>query len=417
MSARIPSATYRLQLNRDFTLRDAAGIVDYLDRLGVTDCYTSPVSQARSGSRHGYDVIDHRRLNPEIGGADGFREFAAKLRQYAMGVVVDTVPNHMCIADPSNQWWWDVLENGPSSPFASFFDIDWNPPKADLHNKVLLPMLGDQYRPGAGERRDQDRVSKTGDFRPATTTGCCRSRRAPGPGSCEPALDTPGARAGRVEPRVHGAGEHHHRAQASAAAHRNRPCEGSGAPARKGGHQGAAGGVGRKIRPLRSAIDASIADLNGIKGDPHSFDRLEALLADQAYRLSFWHVAADEINYRRFFDVNELAAIRVEDPAVFEAVHELTLRPDSSKAWSPACGSITPTACSIRGRYLRTLQSDALPRSALAKRPASRTTGTARRAILRRARFLLYRGRKDSDGPTSGCIRTGRSMARPATSS
>ena len=145
MSARIPSATYRLQLNREFTLIDAAGIVDYLNRLGVSDCYISPLAQARAGSRHGYDVMDHRKLNPELGGEDGFRHFARSVRQHGMGIILDTVPNHMCIADPSNNWWLDILENGPSSPFARFFDIDWNPPKADLANKVLLPMLGDQF--------------------------------------------------------------------------------------------------------------------------------------------------------------------------------------------------------------------------------------------------------------------------------
>ena len=145
VSARIPSATYRLQLTGDFTLVDATAIVEYLHRLGISDCYTSPVAQARASSQHGYDVIDHRRFNPEIGGADGFHGFARRAQQLGMGIIVDIVPNHMCIADSSNQWWRDVLENGPSSPYASFFDIDWQPPKADLANKVLLPVLGDQY--------------------------------------------------------------------------------------------------------------------------------------------------------------------------------------------------------------------------------------------------------------------------------
>ena len=324
VSARIPSATYRLQLNRDFTLRDAAGIVDYLDRLGVTDCYTSPVSQARSGSRHGYDVTDHRRLNPEIGGADGFREFAAKLRQYAMGVVVDTVPNHMCITDAANQWWFDVLENGPSSPFASFFDIDWLPPKADLANKVLLPVLADQF----------GRVLENGELKIAYRNGAFElsyyDRVFPvAPRSWiklfEPVL-------ARLEHELGDSSREFLELASIVTALNHLPLRTETDAAKVRERQREKEMVKERLAALmetntavRSAVEASIADLNGSTGKPHSFDRLEALLDDQAYRLSFWHVAADEINYRRFFDVNDLAAIRVEDPEVFRATHELIL--------------------------------------------------------------------------------------------
>ena len=145
MSVRIPLSAYRIQFSHRFTLQQATALVDYLYDLGISDCYASPLTQARPGSTHGYDVTNHAMLNPEIGSEAQLAEFARRLEARGMGLILDTVPNHMCIAHPSNHWWWDILENGPSSPFARFFDIDWNPPKADLANKVLLPMLGDQF--------------------------------------------------------------------------------------------------------------------------------------------------------------------------------------------------------------------------------------------------------------------------------
>ena len=145
MTIRLPTSTYRFQFNYRFTLENASALIEYLFDLGITDCYASPLTLARPGSLHGYDVTDHSIINPEIGGEEQLIEFAHGLRTRGMGLILDTVPNHMCIAHPSNRWWADVLENGPSSTFARFFDIDWDPPKADLKNKVLLPVLGDQY--------------------------------------------------------------------------------------------------------------------------------------------------------------------------------------------------------------------------------------------------------------------------------
>jgi (1->4)-alpha-D-glucan 1-alpha-D-glucosylmutase len=324
VSARIPSATYRLQLNGEFTLVDAAGIVQYLDRLGVSDCYISPITQARAGSPHGYDVMDHRRINRELGGEDGFRQFARQVQQHGMGIIVDTVPNHMCIADVSNQWWFDVLENGPSSPYASFFDIDWKPPKADLANKVLLPVLGDQfghvlengqisiaYGKGAFEAAYYDHVFP---LAPRTWTAIL-----------EPAL-------ARLTTELGESSRESMELASIITALNHLPLRTETDPARVRERQREKEIVKERLAALmeanasvRSAVAASVADLNGIKGDPHSFDRLEMLLDDQAYRLSFWHVAADEINYRRFFDVNDLAAIRVENPDVFRATHELIL--------------------------------------------------------------------------------------------
>ena len=141
----VPCSTYRLQLNRLLTFRQAAGLLDYLQELGISDCYTSPFLMARAGSMHGYDVTDPTRLNPEIGDEQDLREFTAQLKLRGMGLIADVVPNHMCVTHPSNTWWWDVLENGPSSPYSRFFDIDWSPPKTELANKVLLPFLADQF--------------------------------------------------------------------------------------------------------------------------------------------------------------------------------------------------------------------------------------------------------------------------------
>src|SRR6202035_1653468 len=140
-----PSATYRLQLNKSFTFEDATGLVNYLDELGITDIYASPFLMARPGSMHGYDVTDQSRFNPEIGDEAAFARLSEALQRRKMGLIADVVPNHMCITHPSNLWWWDVLENGPSSDYSAYFDIDWNPPKSELANKVLLPFLPDQF--------------------------------------------------------------------------------------------------------------------------------------------------------------------------------------------------------------------------------------------------------------------------------
>ena len=137
-------STYRLQFNTGFTFRDAAAIVAYLHALGVTHVYSSPYLTAQPGSPHGYDVCNHEQLNPELGTADDYAAFVAALKQHEMGQVLDVVPNHMA-ASSANSWWLDLLENGLSSPYAHYFDIDWRPIKDELAGKVLLPILGQQY--------------------------------------------------------------------------------------------------------------------------------------------------------------------------------------------------------------------------------------------------------------------------------
>ena len=142
---RIPTATYRLQFSRNFTFKDAVQVIPYLEKLGISDVYSSPFYRSRGGTDHGYDVINHNELNPVLGTQEDFEAFTAALKERGMGQIADFVPNHMGIADPDNEWWMDVLENGPGSVYASFFDIDWDPIKPQLQNKVLLPVLGDQY--------------------------------------------------------------------------------------------------------------------------------------------------------------------------------------------------------------------------------------------------------------------------------
>ncbi|MES1205053.1 MAG: alpha-amylase family glycosyl hydrolase, partial [Pseudomonadota bacterium] len=142
---KIPAATYRLQMRREFPLEAANAIIPYLYRLGVSDLYLSPLHTAREGSVHGYDVLDHARLNPELGDGKALKQFLDETDACGMGIVLDVVPNHMCIAGDGNALWMDVLEDGRDSPHAGRFDIDWDPPKPELVGKVLLPFLGEQY--------------------------------------------------------------------------------------------------------------------------------------------------------------------------------------------------------------------------------------------------------------------------------
>ncbi len=319
---RIPSSSYRLQLNNQFTFKQAGELVEYLHDLGITNCYTSPLLAARVGSPHGYDITDHSRLNPEIGDETEFARFAQSLKNCRMGLILDVVPNHMCIAYGANQWWNDVLENGPSSPYARFFDIDWLPPKLDLAEKVLLPMLGEQY----------GRVLENQELRLEYERGAFFVRyyetRLPiAPRTythiLEPLLEELRGR-NKVSP--HDLAE----LESIITALRYLPPRSETDEARLKERQREKEVIKRRLDKLieecdeaRRELDEVLTALNGERGSPRTFNRLERLLADQAYRLSNWRVAADEINYRRFFDINELAAIRVEEPEVFVAVHRL----------------------------------------------------------------------------------------------
>lgn len=321
---RIPVSTYRIQLNQTFTFRDVAMIVPYLHDLGITDLYCSPYFTAVPGSVHGYDIVDPTRLNAEIGTEEDYRAMVDALQQHGMGQLMDVVPNHMGITR-HNRWWQDVLENGPSSPYASFFDIDWNPLKSELQDKVLLPILGDQYGLVL-ENQELQLVYEDGRFliryydhslpvAPKSSTFILSHR-----------LDSLIREGGADSPHVM-------ELESIVTALRHLPSRQDREPALVAERYREKEIIKRRLAALvegsatvRMFLDENILAINGTKGNPRSFDLLDQVLNDQAYRLAYWRVAAEEINYRRFFDVNELAAVRMEDPAVFEATHELVFR-------------------------------------------------------------------------------------------
>ena len=322
---RVPHSTYRVQFNGEFTFEHARAIVDYLHALGVSDCYASSYLKAVSGSPHGYDVADPTCLNPDIGTEDEYWAWIETMRRRGMGHVLDVVPNHMGIAKSANRWWVDVLENGPSSRFARFFDIEWRPVKDELADKVLIPILGDQYG-GVLERQELKLAFQDGAFviryyddilpiAPDTYGRILESGPvelvrwvSENPGEAADELQIILAATGNLPPRS--------TRDPDLIALRAREKE----------------VVKRRLASLaesspeaRVFIDACIARMNGVPGRPRSFDLLDRLLNEQSYRLAHWRVASEEINYRRFFDVNQLAAVRMEDPEVFDEVHRFVL--------------------------------------------------------------------------------------------
>ncbi len=323
-------ATYRLQLHAGFGFDDAARVVPYLAALGVSHVYTSPCLQAATGSTHGYDVVDHSRVNEELGGADAHRRFVAAVRGAGLGHIVDVVPNHMAITGRQNRWWWDVLEHGPASDYARYFDVDWESPEQRLRNVVLLPVLGDQY----------GRVLESGEIRllrdgPSFTIHYHEHVFPVSPGTFEPMF----ARAGVTPAALQG-----------------------GDPA------------------AIAALDRVIADINATP------DRLDELLERQHYRLAWWQAAQRDLGYRRFFDVNSLIGLCAEDEKVFDDTHRLVL--DWVRAVrSMACASIIRTGsatprdtCDGCGRHAPPATSSWRRSSGRAKRCPRRGRWTARRA-------------------------------------
>ena len=241
-----PRATYRVQLHKDFGFEAAAAIVPYLSKLGVSHLYCSPYLQARTGSTHGYDVVDQRKISDELGGEDAHRLMCDVLREHGMSHILDVVPNHMTITDRANAWWWDVLKHGPDSHYASYFDIDWDPPEAKLHRTILVPILGDHY----------GKVLRSGDIRAE--------------------LD----------------------------------------------------GEEEVVRYFEHVLPVAPGTTTGLSLAKVNADAeiLHQVLERQHYRLAFWRSAGEELNYRRFFSINDLAALRMDNPDVFDRVHELVLR-------------------------------------------------------------------------------------------
>jgi (1->4)-alpha-D-glucan 1-alpha-D-glucosylmutase len=321
----IPRATYRLQLNRGFTLRQAIGLVPYLARLGVSHVYCSPYLRARPGSTHGYDIVDHNQLNPEIGTDADLDEFVRVLREHGMGQVLDIVPNHMGVMGADNGWWLDVLENGPASVYADFFDIDWHPLNATLDGRVLLPVLGDQY--GAVLERGELKLAY--DEGNGSLDVWYYAHRFPvDPREYPRVLD----RALKLAPPQDlGDAARDEFASLSRAFANLPPRDATSSEARAERHRDKSLHRQRLLalvsghRPLRLGLDAAVGSFNGDSGNAASFDALHELIEQQAYRLAYWRVASDEINYRRFFDINDLAALRMENEAVFEATHRRVL--------------------------------------------------------------------------------------------
>ncbi|MBN8634246.1 MAG: malto-oligosyltrehalose synthase [Anaerolineae bacterium] len=318
----IPRATYRVQFNAQFTFKDAEALIPYLHDLGISDVYASPILKAFPGSNHGYDICDHSQLNPELGTHADFDRFSAALQARDMWLIVDVVPNHMGIAENCNAWWNDVLENGRSSAYANYFDIDWTPVKPELVGKVLIPILGDQY----------GQVLEAGQIQLAYQEGafCLRygAHELPlAPGTYSLILEPPAAAltallGATAEPVIE--------LQSILTAINYLPGRSEVDAAKITERMREKEVIKRRIAALYSttpevqtAFSDTISRLNGVVGDPHSFDQLDDLISAQPYRMAYWRVAAEEINYRRFFDINTMAAIRVELPEVFDDTHAL----------------------------------------------------------------------------------------------
>lgn len=324
-SRRLPESTYRLQLHAGFTFQDATAIVPYLHELGITDCYASPFLKARSGSHHGYDITDHRSLNPEIGSPKDFAAWTEMLKSHGMGLILDTVPNHMAVVGNENIWWNDVLENGPASPYAGFFDIAWSSsPRPELQGRILIPILGEAY--GQVLEAQQLRLHYGGG---AFSVHYFDHHFPVAPRSYGLIL---GHRVEDLERRLGPEAPALHEYQSILTAVKHLPRSSETAPALVAERQREKEIIKRRLAaltsesaPVREFLEKTIIEFNGQSGDPRSFELLEDLLDDQIYRLANWRVAADEINYRRFFDINELAALSMEREEVFTATHELIL--------------------------------------------------------------------------------------------
>jgi (1->4)-alpha-D-glucan 1-alpha-D-glucosylmutase len=301
---RIPASTYRLQLHKDFTFDDAANTAAYLKALGVSHVYCSPYLQAAAGSMHGYDVVDHEKVNEELGGEEGHKRFCRRLEELGLGQVLDIVPNHMAIGR-ENRYWWDVLENGPSSRYATWFDIDWNSSEVKLQNKVLIPVLGDQYGRilDAGqikvERNGEGFQVRYGDnlFPVAPRSLSVVLSRAEKITKndelnfiAESFLRLPSPESTDREVSLQ-----RHRDKTVIYGLLQRLCT--------------------EESEVVKAIDRAVDELNA------DHNALDDFLNQQQYRLAYWRTAGQELGYRRFFDVNTLVGLRVERPHVFEATH------------------------------------------------------------------------------------------------
>ncbi|MDX1655119.1 MAG: malto-oligosyltrehalose synthase, partial [Candidatus Competibacteraceae bacterium] len=322
---RIPASTYRLQMHAGFTFAQAREIVAYLAQLGISHAYFSPFLRARPGSTHGYDIIGHDTLNPEIGSRDDYEKLSRALADKEIGQILDIVPNHMGVGS-DNPWWLDVLENGPAAVHAPYFDIDWRPSQEGLQGKVLLPVLGDQY----GVVLESGQLELRFDPQAGSFDVWYYEHRFPIDPATYPLilghrLEALEARLGSEDPwlpeyqaLVNGFAHlpGHHETDEQRVAERQRD---SSVHKRRLAEQVA------RSADIDWFIRENVKEFNGIQGEPTSFDPLDRLLQLQAHRPAYWRVAADDINYRRFFDINDLAGLRTEHEPVFRDTHRLVL--------------------------------------------------------------------------------------------
>ena len=318
------SATYRLQFNKDFTFQDATKLLDYFSALGITHLYASPILRSQPGSAHGYDVIDPTRLNPELGTEADFFALQTELRNRGMGLVLDIVPNHMS-ASSDNSWWMDVLEHGPESAYASYFDIDWHPPSRTLDSKILLPILG---RPFA-------EVLESGEFKLNFSEGRLFVQYFDSlfPLAPRSYAEILAKNIDQLRDKLGEDSTAYQEYSGIASAFAALPSPATVKPGEAGEKRLRFEALRERLRHLISAnasvegfLRERLRDFAGQHDDPTSFSPMEQLLAEQFYVLSYWQNVNEEINYRRFFTITDLVGMRVEDSQVFDATHGLILR-------------------------------------------------------------------------------------------
>lgn len=284
-----PRASYRLQLNKDFTFAHVEQIAEYLGKLGISHAYLSPILKARAGSTHGYDTVDHTIINPELGSIEDFRRMAAKLKQQGIGIILDIVPNHMGVGGADNPYWLDLLEWGRDSQYATWFDVNWAPSEPSLNNKVLVPFLGCAF----GEALETGRLALKFDEQSGSFAVWAEdSHKLP------------------VDPRSYGDILQHGETTLQTLATAIDGMMGS---------QKAEGLKARLAEADAVEIEKIVSHFNSAEGREH----LAKLIERQNWRAARYSVAADDINYRRFFIVSDLGAIRIEDEAVFDHAHRL----------------------------------------------------------------------------------------------
>ncbi len=327
-SLRVPVSTYRVQFTRDFRFVDCRELVAYLHELGIGDLYSSPRFRPRRGSSHGYDVTHPGRVNSELGTDEEFDDLCEKLKHYGMGLLLDIVPNHMA-ASHENAWWMDVLENGAGSPYAHFFDIDWRPAASKaaflLEDKILLPVLADLYGNVLENGELTVHLDESGFFLRYYERRFPLDPRSYGP-ILERCIDRIAGQLSATHPAI---GE----LRQFQSLVEGMPPRTAAEPDKVGRRRELSQSVKQRLFHLyrdhlevRLAIDAALRDLGDAKSRPESADFLDRILSGQGYRLAHWKIAYEEINYRRFFDINDLVRLRVEDEDVFRTRHEPILQ-------------------------------------------------------------------------------------------